>query len=67
MRRIARWTALPVALTLAGALAVPVLASSPDVQTLVNTWSGPFSGALGLVWLPDRRDRPRDHPSHDQA
>ena len=41
MRRIARWTALPVALTLAGALAAPVLASSPDVQTIVNTWSGP--------------------------
>ena len=42
MRRIARWTAIPVALTLAGALAAPVLASSPDVQTLENTWSGPF-------------------------
>ena len=42
MRRIARWTAIPIALTLAGALAAPVLASSPDVQTQVNTWSGPF-------------------------
>ena len=41
MRRIARWTALPVALTLAGALAAPVFASSPDVQTLENSWSGP--------------------------
>ena len=42
MRRIARWTALPAALTLAGALAAPVLASSPDVQTQVNAWSGPL-------------------------
>jgi hypothetical protein len=41
MRRIARWTVIPVALTLAGALAAPVLAASPDVQTLVNSWSGP--------------------------
>ena len=65
MRRIARWTAIPVALTLAGALAAPVLhrAGRPDPGQYV-VWA--IAGALGLVWLPDRRDRSRDHPSHDQ-
>jgi CubicO group peptidase (beta-lactamase class C family) len=51
MRRIARWTAIPVALTLAGALAGPVFASSRDVQTQVNVWSGPapeFSAWCGF-------------------
>ena len=67
MRRIARWTALPVALTLAGALAAPVLASSPDVQTQVNTWSGPLPELSDWCGFPIEETGHETIRHHDQA